>query len=75
MAAKICDQVPCDEMKKLLSHFKYSDWLREKGIRVLTRRAQTFETKIVYCPYCGTRLEPTWRGLEEVDDELPSGTC
>ena len=68
MPANICDLEPCKEMKKLLVNFRYSDWLKEKGIRVLTPKGATFESKVVYCPYCGTRLEPEWRGMHETDE-------
>lgn len=63
MATKVCDRCPCDQLQMALDALVRTTEDAQSFALVVNARRRAdvhFTVPLVYCPFCGTRIEEEW---------------
>lgn len=63
MATQVCDRTPCEYMKATIDALLSYSYVQDRfSIMVQSQLDHriSFLVPLKYCPFCGTRIDPTW---------------
>ncbi len=63
MATLVCDRTPCDFMQAAIDALVTYSYRNDRFsicVRAQIDPRVSFLVPLKYCPFCGTRIDPTW---------------